>query len=474
MNNSRATIVLFFYMAIGFASTFIISCKEKTAEGIIIITRYSGNNNQSYVSSVQRKEPLQTQLAAIDPAKPDAEPAIISAAFFSANCPQISSDGKFLLFAGQQKQGDTWQIWEADLSSFRTRQLTKLKNNCTDPAYLPTGRFIFSSHAEGDSLKAENSLYTCNIDGSDLRRITFNPHTYFASHVLNDGRILASGNNVFPVAGRQKFFVMRPDGTKSELFYNCNEGCMLESPGLEAADGKVIFVEADNTGKEDIISVSYNRPLHTRMNLTHAVDGNFQSVFPEKNGKLLVCYKKSASDRFGLWEFDPINKSLGKSLYSGKNFDILEAVIAEKYQRQRKMPSEVNSVLKTGLLMCQDVNIPDNIDKRTSAKSIKVSKVQIMGVDSSMGTFRPSADGSFYLKILADKPFQIRTLDEQGKVIQSCDWIWLRPNERRGCVGCHEDQDMAPDNRIPAAVRKAPIGIPIHVSKIKDKMIDTE
>ncbi len=71
-------------------------------------------------------------------------------------------------------------------------------------------------------------------------------------------------------------------------------------------------------------------------------------------------------------------------------------------------------------------------------------------------------------------PFKIRSLDKDGHVIQSCDWIWLRPNERRGCVGCHEDQELVPENRIPLAVKKSPINVPVHMKKVKEKMIDTE
>jgi hypothetical protein len=214
--------------------------------------------------------------------------------------------------------------------------------------------------------------------------------------------------------------------------------------------------------------------LHSRLNLSAGIEGDFLAVCPEQSGKLLVSYRKTASDRYALYEFDPENKSLGKPIYSNNDFDVLEVVDVKKHIRPRKLPSEVNTVIKTGLIMCQDVNVEDDPMKISGDRLKKASKVEIMGTDSSMGIFKPSKDGSFYLKVIADKPIQIRTLNEEGKVIRKCDWIWLRPNERRGCVGCHEDQDIVPDNRIPLAVKKAPIGIPVHVNKIKDKMIDTE
>jgi hypothetical protein len=84
-------------------------------------------------------------------------------------------------------------------------------------------------------------------------------------------------------------------------------------------------------------------------------------------------------------------------------------------------------------------------------------------------------DGSFYLKVMADTPFQIRTLDDKGNVLNSsCSWMWLRPNERRGCVGCHEDPEIVPDNRVVFAVRKAPVIIPVHVTKVREKVVELE
>ena len=464
-------------MATGFACLFLTSCREKSKEDSIILTRTAGRIENSNLSATDSKKYiLRSEIVSIKPGRLDASTKVLTSSFYSARSPEISNDGQFMLFAGQKKEGDTWQIWETDLTNLNTRQLTKLKEDCTDPAYLPLGRFLFTSHSSTDSLKANESILTSNIDGTDQKRITYNPNMYRASHVLSDGRILTIGVQKFPETGDQKFMIMRPDGTKSELFYKGSDGCELSGPGLETNNGRIIFIESEksNPGKGNLISVSYNRPLHSRLNLSSEIEGDFRAVFPLPSGKLLVSYRKTASDRYGLYEFDPEYKSPGKPIFSSNDFDVLEVVDAVKHIRPRKLPSEVNAVIKTGLIMCQDVNLANEPTKIPGVLNKKILKVEIMGTDSSMGTFKPSPDGSFYLKVVANKPFQIRTLDEEGKVIRKCDWIWLRPNERRGCVGCHEDQDIVPDNRVPLAVKKAPVGIPVHVNKIKDKMIDTE
>jgi hypothetical protein len=464
-------------MAIGFASLIITSCSNKSTEGTIIFTRTSGSvSNWSFSAAASRKSILRSDIVEVEHGKPGASPKVLTPSFFSARSPEISNDGKFMIFAGQLNENDTWQIWETDLGNLKSRQLTKLKEDCTDPAYLPLGRFLFTSHSATDSLKANESIFTSNIDGTDQKRITFNPYMYLSSNVLSDGRILTIGIQKFPETGDQKFMIMRPDGTKSELFYKGHDRSEFSGRGFETNNGRIVFIESEMSNKEkgNVISVSYNSPSNSRINLSSQIEGDFRAVFPQPSGNLLVSYRKTGADRYGLYEFDPENKSLGRPIYASNDFDVLEVVVAVKHIRARKLPSEVNVVIKTGLIMCQDVNGTFEPTKISEALNKKTFKVEIMGTDSSLGTFRPSVDGSFYLKVVANKPFQIRTVDEEGKIIRKCDWIWLRPNERRGCVGCHEDQDIVPDNRIPLAVKKAPIGIPIHVNKIKDKMIDTE
>jgi hypothetical protein len=72
-------------------------------------------------------------------------------------------------------------------------------------------------------------------------------------------------------------------------------------------------------------------------------------------------------------------------------------------------------------------------------------------------------------------PFRIKTIDSEGKVVSGPgSWLWIRPNERRGCVGCHEDNEMVPANRLANAVKKAPVAVPVHLSGIKEKNIELE
>jgi hypothetical protein len=475
MNKIRATIVFFALMAFGSATIFFSSCKGKSHDGMIIFTRsaaklqipyYDKQDSWKYVSPVQ--------IVALNRDKPEGSLKVLTSDFYSARSPRVSYDGKYLLFAAQQKQSDIWQIWEMDLDNLKTRQVTASKENCTDPAYLPLGRIVFSKIAANDTLKAGHSLFTCNIDGSNMSRITFNPHSYLAANTLADGRILTIGRQVFPEAGMPVYMVLRPDGTKSELFYNGSEGSKLTGQAVETGNGRIVFIESDknNPDNGNLVSISYNRPLHSRINLSAEIKGDFHSVYPLKPGKLLVSYRQSEADRYALFEFDTETKTLGKALGRDNEYDVLEAVVAGKHDRPKKLPSEVDMGVKTGLLLCQDINVLNILPSGSMPKS---KRIEIVGTDSTMGSVDVEGDGSFYLKVIADKPFRIQTVDKDGHVVKSpCGWIWLRPNERRGCIGCHEDPEMVPGNRVPLAVKKSPVKIPIHINKVIEKKVSLE
>jgi hypothetical protein len=105
----------------------------------------------------------------------------------------------------------------------------------------------------------------------------------------------------------------------------------------------------------------------------------------------------------------------------------------------------------------------------------KASRIEIVGLDSTLGIVDVADDGSFYLKVIADKPFQLQTIDKNGRILNGPGgWIWLRPNERRGCVGCHQDPEMVPINKVPLAVKNSPVSIPMHINKVVEKKVSLE
>ena len=90
----------------------------------------------------------------------------------------------------------------------------------------------------------------------------------------------------------------------------------------------------------------------------------------------------------------------------------------------------------------------------------ETSKIQVLGFNSVLGEVEVDEDGSFYLELKADEPVRFQTLSATGEVLRGpSSWMWVRPNERRGCVGCHENREIAPENIVPKAIEKAPFAM---------------
>jgi len=453
------------------------SCNNQVKPGMLILTEAPGNSDlKDHFSGVSRNQFQGTRISAVIPGKVSSQ-KVLTENFYSASSPEISYDGRSMLFAAQQKQDEPWQIWEMNLGNLKYRRVTSSEENCSDPAYLPGGSLVFSKLTANDTVKKAHCLYTCNLDGSGLRQITFGPADNFSTTVLRDGRLLTATRQLLPVKGDPMLMVMRPDGTKADMFYKGAGGTTLISSVHEASGGKILFIESDkeNLSEGDLVSISYNRPLHTRTDLASMIDGDFCSVLPAGQDKYLVSFRKSDSELYALYDYDAENKLIGQMVFSDPEYSIVDAVLVEEYERPKKLPSEVDMEVKTGLLLCQNINFLNPLLQGSYSDSRKALSIEVLGVDTTYGVVKVEEDGSFQLKVMADTPFRIRTLDEKGNVVNGpCSWLWLRPNERRGCIGCHEDPELAPENKVSLAIRKSPVIIPVHVTEIKEKIVELE
>jgi len=463
LRNRWLVFLLFLYSLIN------VACGDNNDSGKIIITQAPvGETNTNMVTGEGWRYVTGSQIVLIDPDNSELS-EVLTKDFNSACSPDISWDGFNMLFAGKQKENEPWQIWRMDLKSRKVTRVTQIAENCIDPVSLPTGRVIFSKTT--DRIIGDHSLFASNSDGSECKQLTFHPHSNFSNSILLDGRIVTVSRQVFPEVHDPMLMVLRPDGTKAELFYMGKQGNFFTGKIRESDDGRLFFIESDSAGKGNVFSINYSRPLFTARNCSENVTGSFRSLFPVEQGKLLVSYRNSESEPFSLYHYDADTKELGDKIYTSAGMDIIDITILRENVRPKKLPSEVDYGVKTGLLLCQDINFTGlgNV-----GENIKSDLIEIVGIDSSLGIIKVENDGSFYLKVMADKPFQIRKLDNKGRTINQSAWIWLRPNERRGCVGCHEHPELAPENRVPLSINKNPVSVPVHISVIIEKEVELE
>ncbi len=124
--------------------------------------------------------------------------------------PEVSYDGKKILFSMKGPADSTWNIWEYNRDTNTLRRVIQdnteaNKGDDVDPAYLPDGRIVFSSNRQQQSVQTvgykyvdeydrETStvLHTMNADGTNIEQISFNQSHDRNPTVLMDGRIMYS------------------------------------------------------------------------------------------------------------------------------------------------------------------------------------------------------------------------------------------------------------------------------------------
>jgi hypothetical protein len=76
-----------------------------------------------------------------------------------------------------------------------------------------------------------------------------------------------------------------------------------------------------------------------------------------------------------------------------------------------------------------------------------------------LGEVPVAPDGSFNVEVPANTPIQLQLLGADGTALRSCGWIWARNREPRGCVGCHEDGELVPENWFTDAVQEDAVSL---------------
>jgi len=130
------------------------------------------------------------------------------------------------------------------------------------------------------------------------------------------------------------------------------------------------------------------------------------------------------------------------------------------------LTSVVDTGRRTGTLLCLDVRA-SRLASIASLPSDAIAAVRVSVIEgeasSGPGSFLVDApvhaDGSFFVEVPADTPLRLTLIGRSGEPLASLDsGVWVRPNENRGCIGCHEERDRVPENRAPLAVQGPPYG----------------
>jgi hypothetical protein len=462
--------------------------------------------------AVEEAIPLGSRIVLFGPAKQGDGVVNITPDFAAAARPDLSFDAKHILFIGKRSEGDSFGVWEMNVDGSAPRKVTDGMGGCAEAIYLST---IYTLDADRPVHQIAfrdrsgsgqgNSLYTCRMDGTRIRRITFAPEGVAGPLQLSDGRLLfsqwSSRTRRLPSPASVRspraehgsaLLTCHADGTDLFPFAGVHEPPALRGMACETEDGSVVYVEADGASRVDggaLIEVARTRSLHTRRVLTNDSDGFYYSPSPGPDGQLLVSHRPKQGGSYGLYLLDARTGTRGERVYDAPGWHDIDALAIRPRREPAGRSSVVDDKADRGELYGLDVYISDTVAgtkiERGQVKRLRVIKAlgnaevgsPAGSGEEAEGTLRNGGttlgeevlgdtlvepDGSFFLEVPPRTPLRLETLDAQGQVLQSMQsWLWVMPGERRGCIGCHEDRELTPPNRHVQALRKdaVPVGV---------------
>jgi hypothetical protein len=440
-------------------------------------------------------------------------PRVLTTEFSGACDPDISYDGRRMLFVGKREDAAGWEVYEMELDGSKARQITRGIEDCRSPVYQgplytieydePWYQFTFVSARDGERNEwggfPATSLYTARLDGSAVKRITFNPSSDLDPALLPDGRLLFSSwqrNTLERGAfGRLALFAAQIDGLDYALFAG-DEGRRVKRMPTVTADRLVVFVENNETtwdGAGALASVSLRRNLHSHRSITDESAGLFHSPSPLPDGTLLVSRRpRDGGGTHGVYLVDPRNGD-ARLVFDDPGYHDIQARLVAARPEPDGRSSVVSEKPINGTLYGLDVydsdlaargwiasgtplrlRVLEGIPRRTSGATEVDSKVPDEASSllrtRLLGEVAVEADGSFNVTVPPEIPIQLQLIDEQGLALESCGWIWVRNRETRGCIGCHEDGERTPENRFVQALEKP--SIPLILPPDKRRTVD--
>lgn len=335
-------------------------------------------------------------------------PLVLTEGMAAAGYAVPGLDGGEILFTGKEDESEPYGLWACRIDGSGRRRLVLEATDCGRGAWLPDGSLVYAKALDRpgpvEGMRSAWALFHKGPDEARGTQITFGAGCDVDPAVLDDGRVVYASWQ--PVDGGMYLWTVHPDGTGAAR--------------LPGDHGGVPFAS-----------------------------------LPRVTPKGLV-YQLGAGDAW----FDLASCAAGGDVAGlPRGLPTRETVVQPRVPRPQGHLSMVRKGYTNGALLCLDARHPGHPD----AARVRVKALDGPHVDGKppeaqvLGEVPLEEDGSFFLSVPADTPLLIDVLDARGRLLdEGVTPFWVRPNETRACIGCHEKPCTEPPNRRPDAVLHEP------------------
>jgi HEAT repeat protein len=429
------------------------------------------------------------KLFVLKPARPGVKPQVLlDAGKGGIGSPSVSFDGRWI-YVSMAREGEAFfHIYKVPAAGGEPQRLTDGPFHDIDPAELPDGRIVFVSTRIGTFEEYHNppsrALFAMKTDGSDVRPLTNTIIFDNEPEVMADGRILFIRSDNFFDRGKVETLLhaVHPDGTEGYTEFGLDNGpeyggrlraFNVGSPA-PLPDGRVAFLSS--------AGIDIGRPGCEAKQLQHiGIEAGDVAALPD--GRLLctvarripvekvIKKQKKIVNDFSYEKLAILDPAAGEKvvvMFNSEEAPLHSPVFLGARPRppvlaQKMEPAEHDNPRPTGVLFCQNARYTKNSTAGwPHVRAIRVIAGKGLTVRSShsyivhagnetteLGTVPLAPDGSFAVEVPADTPIAFQAVDGEGRSeLNEMSWVYVRPGERRGCVGCHQTRQVSPPHNV--------------------------
>jgi len=413
-----------------------------------------------------------------------------------------SFDGRKLLMTYKADVSDPFHIWEIHIDGTGLRQLTDGPYHDVTPLYYPDGRIVFASTRCEQYAMCQNflafTLYICEPDGSDIRRIAFDTLCSVSPGLMHDGTIVSSRWEYMDKTlwTWQGLWTVYPNGRMLQLLYGntLSEPEALYAPRQIPDSNKVIYVMAGHYGvpiadlaivdrRQGIENPAASRKLtdETRVGLlaaagdqwrrtrTHNYRSNrraYTDPWPFSRELSLASHGGDDPNRAAIVLVD--HGGLTYPLHQDSRQAAFSPVALAPRPRGHALSGDAPQEPGFGVFYVQDIydglleqgvergqvaglRVWRQVPKKYNTEGDRIhDHYPLIGwgtyyVKELYGTVPVGESGTVKFRAPANVELYFSAIDDKGREIQRMGSVTqIPPDETIGCVGCHDSRHLAP------------------------------
>jgi HEAT repeat protein len=396
--------------------------------------------------------------------------------------PTCSYDGREIIFAMVPEEEKFFKLFRIGVDGSGLERLTTGPWQDYDPAVLPDGRIVFASSRIGSRDEyhgnTARSLFCLSADRTTVHPLTYHIVADSEPAVMADGRVAFVRHDNFMERAKveTRIHSVHPDGTAGQTLIGPDRGKITydRPTGAEHAyswlrnfgfGSPAPLAASSEGGQGRVACLSSHGPLITSVLLRDQVqqermpsDVALFDISPLPDGRLLCSTIRGA-----LGILDPDSGDVVKLLETDTR-DLHSVAYLGPQRKPRMMAPKVTAEAerrhdKSGYLLCQRIFGSQQLDgdwQRVKAVRVIQGKpftlrsahhqychIGVEGIE--LGTAPLAPDGSFFVRVPADRALALQAIDAEGRpVVNEMSWIYVRPGERRSCTGCHNRRQATP------------------------------